>query len=133
MCKDRPATASLVLDKAWQILRPDDRAIGRIQAHQLTAVTDQEDAVACGPDSVDRTFIGGPAAFTGGGVKGGLSYGATDAHGYEAVENKMHIHDWHATILHLLGFDHEKLTFRHASREMRLTEVHGTVAEEILT
>src|SRR5262249_16787736 len=58
----------------------------------------------------------------GGGVKGGFSYGATDDFGYEAVEGKMHIHDWHATILHLLGLDHEKLTYRYAGRDMRLTD-----------
>ena len=68
----------------------------------------------------------------GGGVKGGFSYGATDAFGYEAVEGKMHLHDWHATVLHLLGLDHERLTFRHAGRDMRLTEVSGSVATEII-
>jgi hypothetical protein len=68
----------------------------------------------------------------GGGVKGGFSFGATDDHGYEAVENKMHTHDWHATILHLLGLDHEKLTFRHAGRDFRLTDVSGVVAKEIV-
>ncbi|MDF1845205.1 MAG: DUF1501 domain-containing protein [Rubripirellula sp.] len=68
----------------------------------------------------------------GGGVKGGYSYGATDEHGYESVEKKCHIHDWHATILHLLGLDHERLTYRYAGRDFRLTDVHGTVASEIL-
>jgi hypothetical protein len=68
----------------------------------------------------------------GGGVKGGLGYGATDEHGYEAVENKCHIHDWHATILHLLGLDHERLTYRYAGRDFRLTDVHGKVISEIL-
>ena len=62
----------------------------------------------------------------GGGVKGGFAYGATDDYGYEAVDNKVHIHDWHATILHLLGLDHEKLTYRYAGRDMRLTDVKGT-------
>ncbi len=68
----------------------------------------------------------------GGGVKGGLSYGQTDDYGYEAVENKMPIHDLHATILALLGLDHEKLTYRYAGRDFRLTDVHGTVAREII-
>lgn len=68
----------------------------------------------------------------GGGVKGGMRYGATDEHGYEAVENPMHVHDWHATILHLLGLGHKKLTYRYAGRDFRLTDVHGNVAEEIL-
>ncbi|MAT16092.1 MAG: sulfatase [Planctomyces sp.] len=68
----------------------------------------------------------------GGGVKGGFSYGATDEYGYETVENNCHIHDWHATILHLLGLDHERLTYRYAGRDFRLTDVHGVVAKDIL-
>ncbi|MEM7699560.1 MAG: DUF1501 domain-containing protein [Verrucomicrobiota bacterium] len=68
----------------------------------------------------------------GGGVRGGMNYGATDEHGYEAVEGRLHTHDWHAKILHLLGLDHEKLTYRYAGRDFRLTDVHGSVPEEIL-
>jgi hypothetical protein len=68
----------------------------------------------------------------GGGVKGGLSYGATDELGYQAVENPVHIHDWHATILHLLGLDHERLTFNYAGRDFRLTDVYGNVVKSIL-
>lgn len=67
----------------------------------------------------------------GGGVKRGFSYGATDEYGYETIENKCHIHDWHATILHLLGLDHERLTYRYAGRDYRLTDVHGNVAHEL--
>jgi arylsulfatase A-like enzyme len=68
----------------------------------------------------------------GGGVKPGFSYGSTDEIGREAVEGKMHTHDWHATILHLLGLDHKKLTFNYAGRDFRLTNVAGEVAEGIL-
>jgi hypothetical protein len=68
----------------------------------------------------------------GGGVKGGLAHGATDEYGYEAVSGKVHIHDLHATVLHLLGLDHEKLTYRHGGRDFRLTDVHGEVVKEIL-
>ncbi len=67
----------------------------------------------------------------GGGVKGGMSYGSTDDYGYEAVENKVHIHDWHATVLALMGLDHEKLTYRYAGRDFRLTDVSGSVVKEI--
>ena len=78
-----------------------------------------------------------PTGFTmwmaGGGVKGGMAYGATDEHGYKAVENPVHIHDWHATMLHLLGLDHERLTFNYAGRDFRLTDVHGEVVQDILT
>lgn len=68
----------------------------------------------------------------GGGVKGGYAYGATDEYGYYASENKMHVHDLHATILHLLGLNHERLTFRYAGRDFRLTDVAGRVAEDIM-
>ena len=68
----------------------------------------------------------------GGGVKGGASYGETDEYGYRAVQNKMHTHDLHATILHLLGLDHTQLTFRHAGRDFRLTDVYGRVVKDIL-
>jgi hypothetical protein len=69
----------------------------------------------------------------GGGVKGGHSFGATDELGYQAVDNPVHIHDWHATILHLLGLDHRRLTFNYAGRDFRLTDVHGNVVNEIIS
>ncbi len=76
-----------------------------------------------------------PKGFThflaGGGVKQAFKYGATDEFGHEAVENKLHMHDLHATILHLLGLDHEKLTYRHAGRDFRLTDVEGHVAHDL--
>jgi hypothetical protein len=68
----------------------------------------------------------------GGGVRGGMVYGATDDYGYEAVEGRVHIHDLHATMLHLLGLDHEKLTYRHGGRDYRLTDVHGRVVKEVM-
>ena len=68
----------------------------------------------------------------GGGVKGGHSHGSSDDYGYEAVEGKVSIHDLHATILHLLGLDHEKLTYRYAGRDFRLTDVHGNVVKGII-
>ncbi len=84
-----------------------------------------------GGDGRDHNNKGYTTWMAGGGVKGGFKYGATDPHGYEAVEGRMHIHDWHATILHALGLNHEKLTYRHAGRDFRLTDVHGIVAKEI--
>src|SRR6185503_3097328 len=68
----------------------------------------------------------------GGGVKGGMVYGSTDDLGATVAEDRVHVHDFHATILHLLGFDHTKLTYRHAGRDFRLTDVHGEVVKEIL-
>jgi len=86
---------------------------------------------AQGGDGRDHNNKGFTLWMAGGGVKGGLSYGSTDDYGYEAVENKVHIHDWHATILALMGLDHEKLTYRYAGRDFRLTDVSGTVVKEI--
>ena len=80
-------------------------------------------------DGRDHNATGFTMWLAGGGVKGGMRYGATDEYGVHAVENKMHIHDLHATILHLLGLDHEKLTYRYAGRDFRLTDVHGRVRE----
>jgi hypothetical protein len=68
----------------------------------------------------------------GGGIKGGQAYGATDEFGFQAVEKTAHVHDLHATILQLLGFDHTQLTYRYAGRDFRLTDVHGQVIQEIL-
>jgi hypothetical protein len=77
-----------------------------------------------------------PESFTaflaGGGVRGGMSHGATDEFGFQVVEGKVHIHDLHATILHLLGLDHHRLTYRHAGRDYRLTDVYGEIVQEIL-
>jgi Protein of unknown function (DUF1501) len=77
-----------------------------------------------------------PEGFTmwlaGGGVKGGYSHGATDDYGFFAEKGKVHIHDMHATILHLMGLDHERLTFKHAGRDFRLTDVHGRVIDEVI-
>lgn len=68
----------------------------------------------------------------GGGVRGGLSYGETDDYGYHSVVDKVHVNDLHATILHLLGIDHERLTYRHAGRDFRLTDVAGRVVKKII-
>ncbi|MCR9120032.1 MAG: DUF1501 domain-containing protein, partial [bacterium] len=68
----------------------------------------------------------------GGGVKPGISYGATDDYSYNIAENPMHVHDFHATILHCLGINHEQLTYRFQGREFRLTDVHGNVMKDIL-
>jgi hypothetical protein len=87
---------------------------------------------AQGGDGRNHNNKGYTTWMAGGGVKGGYSYGETDEHGYEAIENQCHIHDWHATLLHLMGLDHERLTYRYAGRDFRLTDVHGSVATDIL-
>jgi arylsulfatase A-like enzyme len=80
----------------------------------------------------DHNQMAFPIWMAGGGVKPGLSLGATDELGYHAVEDRVHIHDLQATILHLLGLNHEKLTFRFQGRDYRLTDVHGNVVKKLL-
>ncbi|MEO2034453.1 MAG: DUF1501 domain-containing protein [Planctomycetaceae bacterium] len=84
------------------------------------------------PTGRDHNHHGFTVWLAGGGVKGGMAYGSTDEFGYQAVEHRVHVHDLHATMLHLMGFDHEHLTYRHAGRDYRLTDVHGTVVRDIL-
>jgi len=79
----------------------------------------------------DHNPYGFTSFVAGGGVKAGFSYGETDEFGHHAVQGKIHMHDWHATLLHLMGLDHEKLTFMHNGRPFRLTDVHGEVIQEI--
>ena len=69
---------------------------------------------------------------SGGGVKEGFAYGQTDEFGYYAEKDRVHMHDLHATILHLLGIDHERLTYRYAGRDFRLTDVHGNVVHSVI-
>jgi hypothetical protein len=80
----------------------------------------------------DHHHTGFSMLLAGGGVRGGLAYGATDELGMKATENPVHVHDLHATILHLLGLNHERLTYRYAGRDFRLTDVHGRVVHDIL-
>ena len=88
---------------------------------------------AQGSNGRDHNPFGFTMWLAGGGVKGGTIYGATDDYGYKAVENKVAIHDLHATMLHLLGIHHEHLTFRFSGRDIRLTDVHGEVLQGILS
>ncbi|MHB8520599.1 MAG: DUF1501 domain-containing protein [Limisphaerales bacterium] len=85
-----------------------------------------------GTDGREHHPFGFSMWLAGGGVKGGLAYGATDEFGWHAVENKVHVHDLHATILHVMGIDHEKLTYRYSGRDYRLTDVYGKVVRDIL-
>jgi len=85
-----------------------------------------------GANGRDHNNHGFTVWMAGGGVKGGMTYGATDEFGFAAVDKKVHVHDLHATILHLMGLDHEKLTYRYSGRDFRLTDVHGTVVKDIL-
>jgi len=80
----------------------------------------------------DHNHYGYTTWMAGGGVRPGYVHGATDEFGFQAVENKVHVHDLQATIMALLGFDHEKLTFRHAGRDYRLTDIHGRIVRDLI-
>jgi uncharacterized protein (DUF1501 family) len=80
----------------------------------------------------DHHHTGFSMLLAGGGIKGGMMHGATDEFGMNAVEKRVHVHDLHATVLHLLGVDHERLTYRYSGRDFRLTDVHGSVVKEVL-
>ena len=84
-------------------------------------------------DGRDHNHWGFTMWLAGGGVRGGMAFGATDDFGFRAVQDKVHVHDLHATVLHLLGLDHERLTYRHAGRDFRLTDVYGRVVKQILS
>ncbi len=88
---------------------------------------------AQGSDGRDHNQYGFSVWMAGGGVRGGTIYGATDEFGYKAIENKAEIHDLHATMLHLMGMNHEKLTYRFSGRDIRLTDVHGVVLKDVLS
>jgi uncharacterized protein (DUF1501 family) len=83
-------------------------------------------------DGRDHHPFGFTMWLAGGGVKGGITHGATDEFGWYAVNNKVHVHDLHATILHLLGIDHQRLTYRYSGRDYRLTDVFGKVVQDVL-
>jgi len=87
---------------------------------------------AQGSDGRDHNEFGFSVWMAGGGVRGGITYGETDEWGYKAAVDKLEMHDLHATILHLLGMDHEKLTYRFSGRDIRLTDVRGEVIHRIL-
>jgi uncharacterized protein (DUF1501 family) len=85
-----------------------------------------------GSNGRDHNHWGFSVCLAGGGIRGGISFGATDDFGFRAVDDRVHVHDLHATMLHLMGIDHERLTYRYAGRDFRLTDVAGRVVHEIL-
>jgi arylsulfatase A-like enzyme len=85
-----------------------------------------------GTDGREHHPFGFTMWLAGGGIKGGITYGNTDDYGWHAIENRVHVHDLHATILHLMGIDHTKLTYRYSGRDYRLTDVFGNVVHPIL-
>jgi uncharacterized protein (DUF1501 family) len=102
---------------------------GRTPVVELTGASGGTDEATWGRDHNNHGFT---MWLAGGGLKKGYVYGATDEFGFAAAEKKVHVHDLHATLLHLLGFDHERLTYRYAGRDFRLTDVHGVVVQGLL-
>jgi len=124
---DRPA-AALIQDLKRQGLLDQTLIIWGGEFGR-TVTRDNGGNATAGRDHNGRGFS---TWMAGGGVKGGTAYGATDEFGARAVENKVHVHDLHATILALLGFDHKKLTYRYNGRDFRLTDNYGEVAKGVI-
>jgi len=125
---DQPS-AALVKDLKRRGLLKDTLVIWGGEFGRTNYCQGKLTATSFGRDHHPRCFS---LWMAGGGVKGGMAYGATDPYGYNVVENPVHIHDLHATILHLLGIDHQRLTFRYQGRRFRLTDVHGEVIQDIV-
>jgi hypothetical protein len=133
LCADGDrATAALLSDLKQRGLLEDTLVIwggefGRTPYAQNDK--DNKDPAKAGRDHHHTAFS---MLLAGGGVRGGLTYGASDELGMNAVENRVHVHDLHATVLHLLGIDHTRLTYHYSGRDFRLTDVHGRVVQEII-
>jgi uncharacterized protein (DUF1501 family) len=133
LCEDSDrATAALLTDLKARGMLEDTLVIwggefGRTPYSQLDKKKEYAKA------GRDHHHTGFSMFLAGGGVRGGLMYGSTDEFGMNAVENRVHVHDLHATILHLLGIDHKRLTYRYSGRDFRLTDVHGEVVREIIS
>jgi len=128
LCKDAdPGIASLIRDLKTSGLLNETLVIiggefGRTPAAEVSGLVKVQ-------NGRDHNSLGFSTVLVGGGVKGGVAYGSTDDFGYRAVENPVHVHDLHATVLHTLGFDHTRLTYRYGGRDFRLTDVAGNVVE----
>jgi len=130
-CRDTDkASAALVTDLKRRGLLDDTLVVWGGEFGRTNYSQGQLTATNYGRDHHPRCFT---IWIAGAGVKPGISYGKTDEYGYNIVENGVHVHDFQATLLHLMGIDHEKLTFKHQGRRYRLTDVHGHVVKDILS
>ncbi len=131
LCADSDrATAALIQDLKTRGLLDDTLVIwGGEFGRTPYAQNDQKNENPAGRDHHSTAFS---MLLAGGGVKGGLAYGQSDELGMHAVEKSMHVHDFHATLLHLMGLDHTRLTYRYSGRDFRLTDVHGDVAHDLI-
>ena len=124
---------ALEVDKPIAGLLKDLKALGLLE-DTLVVISGEFGRTPCaqGTDGRDHNPQGFTTLLAGGGVKSGFKYGETDDYGYYSVKDKVHIHDLHATMLHLLGMEHTKLTYRYAGRDFRLTDVHGEIVKGII-
>ena len=130
LCKDSDrATSALLTDLKQRGLLDDTLVIWGGEFGRTPYAQDKKNFDTAGRDHHHTGFS---MFLAGGGVKGGLMYGETDEFGMHAVKNRIHVHDLHATVLHLMGLDHERLTYRYSGRDFRLTDVHGHVVKDIL-
>jgi uncharacterized protein (DUF1501 family) len=132
LCADSDrATAALLADLKARGLLDDTLVVwgGEFGRTPYSENDKSKDPAKAGRDHHHTGFT---MFLAGGGVRRGLTYGSTDEFGLRAIENRVHVHDLHATILHLLGVDHERLTYRYSGRDFRLTDVHGRVVHDIL-
>ncbi len=127
---DKPIAALLTDLERCGLL--DDTLVVCSSEFGRTPSADMNDGGAVKQPGRDHNHRGFSVWLAGGGVRGGMAFGATDELGWSAVQDPVHVHDLHATILHLLGLDHKRLTYRYAGRDFRLTDVHGRVVQEIV-
>src|SRR5690606_8095972 len=125
------ATAALLMDLRQRGLLDDTLVIWGGEFGRTPYSEIRKDSTDIRKAGRDHHHTGFSMLLAGGGVKGGFTFGATDELGMHAVENRVHVHDLHATILHLLGIDHERLTYRYSGRDFRLTDVHGRVVSDL--
>lgn len=133
LCADSDrATAALLTDLKSRGMLDDTLVIwgGEFGRTPYAQVDKSKDPKKAGRDHHHTGFS---MLLAGGGIQGGLTYGATDDFGMRAIENRVHVHDLHATVLHLMGIDHKRLTFRYSGRDYRLTDVHGRVVHDLFT
>ena len=130
-CKETDqASAALIKDLKQRGLLEDTLVIWGGEFGRTSYTQGSIDSPSYGRDHHPRCFT---IFMAGAGVKKGITYGATDEFGYNLTEDPVHVHDFQATIMHLLGIDHERLTFKHQGRRYRLTDVHGHVVKNILS
>ena len=129
LCADADRAAAALIQDLKQRGMLDDTLVIFGGEFGRTPYAENKDKAKAGRDHHHTAFS---TLLAGGGIRGGVAYGATDELGMNAIENPVHVHDLHATILHLLGLDHEKLTYRYAGRDFRLTDVHGHVVHDII-